>query len=418
MLKRQIAVNSAIYLGFEVVNKSIPFILVAYFSNLFGAEEIGHFAKFMAVVGLLNVLTGISAHGAVSVSYFKIASEEFPTYVFNIIILLLLSSVAVLVAVFLFSNTLVELSGIPEKYLYLAVLSSVAQFVTQINLIIWQVKKQAFRYGLYQTLLSVTYGAATLAVVYFVEKTWQSVASAYVSTYISFGIISILFLYFRGYIKLKLYLPHIRDAAAFGIPLMPHVLAGWFFLGYNIFLIQGELGDAKAGIFNMAMQFSLVLNVIALALNKTFGPIAYELIKENSDQSKHKLRSLTIIGLGFALILGILVGVIGYTGIKYFMVSDFQESAEILPVLILSSVVNMMYLLVAVYLFYEKKTTTIAVVTFLSAIIHILLSNILLDEFNLLGIAYSLALVSIIKLILTSLIANKIYPLHWKFTNG
>lgn len=417
MLGRQIAVNGAIYVGFEVINKSIPFILIAYFSSLLGAEEIGHFAEFMATIGLFGVLTGLSAHGAVSVTYFKINADIFPEYVFNILVLLFLSSSFVLILIFLFEKVIIQWAGIPVHFLYLAALGSVGLFITQVNLIIWQVKKQAFKYGLYQSLLSITYGGSAFVLVNYVDQDWQSIANAYIYTYIIFGVISILVLYFRGYIKLKLSYTHLKDAASFGVPLMPHVLAGWFFLGYNIFLIKATLGSSKAGVFNMAMQFSLVMNVIALALNKAYSPIAYGLIKENTDSSKNKLKLLTLSGFALTIILGAIVGTIGYVGITRFMSLDFLESSEILPVLICNSVINAAYLLVAVFLFYEKKTSSIAIVTFLSATLHVILSNILIQEYELWGIVYSLVFVSAIKLILIWMLAHKVYPLNWYRSN-
>lgn len=410
---KKIAANGLVYIGFEVINKSIPFLLIPILSNYLGAQEIGKFAQFTAIMGILAVFIGLSTHGAISVSFFTEDKRTFPKYVFNVLIILCGSAFATFLISFFLSRYIFDWIPLPENWISLAVIACMGQYITQINLVIWQCEKKPFQYGVYQFIISLCYFAVTLYLVFFIHRSWEAAASAMVIVYSFFGLISCVTLYRRKLIEPVFSRDHVIDALKFGVPLMPHVLAGWFFLGFNILLIEQKIGTAASGVMNIAMQFSMIVNVVALAVNRAYSPFVYELIEGAREGSRELLVKLTYLGFLVMAALGISIGIGSYIVLNYFISSEFKEALNIIGILVAGSTFGAMYFLVAVFVFYHKKTAQLSMITFTAAILHVILSILLIDKYGLMGVSISLLVVSVLKFFATWILAMRTYELPW-----
>ena len=276
MSAKEISVNAFVYTGFEALNKSLPFILVPILTHYLSTAELGLVAEFTAILGVLSVLTGLSVHGAVSVAFFKLDEGEISSYIFNVLLILLVSTVLVLLLAALFSHIYLSNGNLPIYWIYIIVLASSLQFVTNINLVLWQAERRALAYGTYQFLQSLLNFTLSVFLVAVVLMGWQGRLLGQVSAVFIFAMLSLIVLYKRGYLKISFSTVYLKDALKFGVPLIPHGLSSWIFIGFNIVLISTVLGKEEAGIFSVAVQFAMIMTVIAQASSRAIQPILYQ----------------------------------------------------------------------------------------------------------------------------------------------
>lgn len=69
----------------------------------------------------------------------------------------------------------------------------------------------------------------------------------------------------------------LRKSLAFGLPLVPHYFAGWM-LTFSDRWIIGQFRSLKeVGLYSLAYNVALVLNMVVMAVNTAWGPIYYDL---------------------------------------------------------------------------------------------------------------------------------------------
>ena len=93
--------------------------------------------------------------------------------------------------------------------------------------------------------------------------------------------------------------------------------------------------------------------------------------------------------------------------------SSFGKAVRYLPMLIVAEVIAGWYRAFAVYIFYEKKTELISLVTFLAGIIHIILLWIFVKRMGVIGAPAAYVCSSFTAFILTAWLSNKVHPMPW-----
>jgi len=405
--------NGAIYIGFEVLNKALPFILVPVLTHYISPTGFGLIANFNAIYGVLTVLVGLSIHGAVNIAYVKYGKKEISTYVFNSLIILTISLIIIFFGSLLFSKTFWLISSLPIIWLYIGIFSAAMQFVTSINLVLWQAEKRAINYGAYQLLQTLFNFCLTMYLVIIVSMDWEGRLYAQNFIVVIFAILSLYILIKRKYLSAEFNSVYVVDALKYGVPLIPHALSTWIFFGFNILLITIVLGESEAGIYSVSMQFAMIMSIINHAANRAIQPFFFEKLVNISKSQKALLVKYIYLGFISILIIGLLLILATNMVVNISVEEQFQEAKKYLPILIISAVFNGMYLLVVKFIFFINKTYYVTLATFCSAIAHVVLSTLLIYSIGVLGVAIATLASSIIGFFITWFISSRVFPMPW-----
>ena len=143
MINRKLLNNGAIFLFSNVLNASIPFLLLPFLTRLLTPEDYGIVAMFAIFLTLVSAFVGLSVHGAVNVQYFKLENNEFNEYVTSCFMLLAASAVTVFLVVFLIGGYFEEIIGLPHKWMLIGVLVSFFQFFINAQGILFNIYRQS-----------------------------------------------------------------------------------------------------------------------------------------------------------------------------------------------------------------------------------------------------------------------------------
>lgn len=165
--------NAAIYLGANILNAAIPFLLLPVLTRVLTPADYGVVAMFGIVLSVLGAFTGLSVHGAIGVRYFQMQKNGLAEYVGACVGILVLSTSLILILMALFGTWISKITGVPQDWLLVAVLLSGLQFLGNIRLSLWQVGGNATLYGFFQITQSLLNAGFSLFLVLLVGLAWQ-----------------------------------------------------------------------------------------------------------------------------------------------------------------------------------------------------------------------------------------------------
>lgn len=405
--------NAFIYTLLQLINKGVPFLLLPILTRYLTPGDYGMIANYNTFVGVLNIFIGLSMPGAVGVNYFQLKKIELQKYIGNVFNLLAFTTFIASVFVFVFHELIFEKFSIPVIWLYIAIIMALTQTFTEINLTLWRSQQKAKPFALYelaQTFLNVI---ISLILVVILKYGWEGrITGSAVST-ILFGLLSIIFIYKRGYALFNYSLEYIKDILKFGIPLIPHKIALWMRAGVDILLITSIVGVAQTGLYSIGYTFGSIVGIFASAFNNAYSPYLFEKLKNITDENKFKIVKFT-----YFYFIGIIVFAIGLSTIfafilPYFIGEKFQGANKFIIWIALAYAFNGMYMMVVNYIFYVKKTHLLSMITISMSIIHVLLSYLLIKSFGAIGAAYASFISFFITFILVWRISAKVYNMPW-----
>jgi len=408
--------DSIIYFTSQIINKLLPFLLIPIITRYLTPEEYGMVTSFNVVLGLSAVFVGLSMNGAVNVTYFKYSHNQMKSYVFMSLVILVVSLIVSLLGVNIFSNYITTITHIKIKWINLAIFSAFFQFITFINLALWQAERKAKYYGLYEILQSLILSLLTIILLIAFQLKETAVILAISTSIIFFGIMSLIFLWKRDYISVKFKKEDYKDLLHFGLPMIPHQLSGWISTQYDKIFVLSMLGLSAAGLYSIGYQFGMIISILTLAFNKAWSPFLFKKLASSPTlNEKIMLVKYTYLYFISIMIIAIFISLIGPYFLVNYVGSQYTKSIEIVSIITFAFAFNGMYFMVVNYLFYMKKTYILAIITFFNSILYIVLSYLLLKQYGIYGVAYATLLSYFLSFILVWIASQKIYPMPWRF---
>jgi len=408
--------NSVIYAGGDIVNKAVPFLMLPILTRYLTPEDYGLMASFLSLVAFLSIFIGLSVHGAVNVNFFKLSSEKLRVYIVNAILLLCISTSVVFAIVLLFDTPISERLLLDKEWIYIAVVVSLSQFITTLNLTLWIAEEKPKPYAIYQLLQTVLITLLSLVLIVGYEFDWRGQVLAFIIGTVSFAMLSLLMMKQRNYFKLEYNREDMKDLLSFGLPLVPHQLGGWLSTNADKLLLITMVGATSTGLFTVGYQIGMMMGIVVTALNKAWSPYLYKKLSSNPTISeKIKIVKFTYLYFIAIIVLVIILDFISTLIFKYMLDESFASSQEFVIYILVAYGFSGMYFMVGNYILYEKKTKLLASITLSVAIIQVVLSYLFINMNGAIGVAYSSAISFAMTFILVFIFSHRVYPMPWRF---
>jgi O-antigen/teichoic acid export membrane protein len=402
-----------IYVFANALTAGIPLLLLPLFTRVLSPEDYGRIAMFAVIVQMLGALTGLSVHGAIGVRFFDGTKTDFPRFVASCLAVLAGSSLTVLGLVLLFLPALEFFTKLPSWWLVIAVLVSGANFVVQSQLAIFQSAEQPVRFGLLRLTQAVSDLGLSLILVIGLGMAWQgrTVGSALAALFAA--ALALLMMWRGGWLRFPTSTTYAREALRFGLPLVPHAIGGLLIASVDRFMISNILDLHSAGIYLVAIQIGLVLNLMTDAGNRAFVPwLMRSLAMSNRERDLIVVR-LTYLGFGVLLVVGLLMGLLAAPLLNVLVGAEFRAAGRVVLYITLGQAFGGMYYLVTNYVFFAGRTGRLAAVSLASGLLNIVLSYVLLTTRGLEGAAQAFLCAQIALFVGTWWLAAQAHPMPW-----
>jgi O-antigen/teichoic acid export membrane protein len=406
--------NAGIFLGANIVNAGIPFLLLPFLTRALTPADYGVVAMFGVMVSLFGTLTGLSVHGAIGVRYFELEKTALARYVGACISILFVSTAVVLSLVGFFGKWLVGPSNLPYEWLLIAVLVSGMQFLINIKLTLWQVGGAARQYGIFQVSQGLINAGFSLLFIFGFLMTWEGRVLGQVVATAAFGGLALCWLFISKEIGLpRTEERQIVDALQFGVPLIPHVIGGLVMVVADRFIIGNMLGVQAVGIYTLALQFGMIMGLVTDAFVKVYGPWLYAKLKLDTPSARLEVVGVTYIVWFAFFVLAVLANIFCQLFFLDVVGKEFSAAQEIMFWFFLGQTFKGMYLSVAGFFFFSSRTSSVSMVTVCTGLFSIVATIIFVKLMGLKGAAVAYALSEVILFLFAWLLSRRIHQMPW-----
>jgi len=401
---------------FSLINSAIPFLLLPVMTRYMTPNDYGMVAIFTMMVSLVIPFVGLNSHGAYSRAYFSPNRFDAASYMGTIISFSFFSLIVICMVFFVFKLEISSAFLFPPEWLWAVPIASFGILMSQMIQISYQVRQQPQAYGVFQnsrTLLEIT---ATIFFVVVFGMGW-------VGRVLSIVFVSLVFLFFGFFILIKnkwIYFCFKKNiflhSLFFGVPLIPHSLAGIFNTFVGRFFITQIVGIADAGLYTIGCQIGSIIGLVATAFNQAYVPWLFNKLNTNSDEEKTKIVEFTYLYFFIIAILAIVLGALSKFLMNMIVGVQFQESAIHVIWIALGNSFDGAYYMVVNYVFYAEKTHLLSMVTLTGSLLNIIFSYFFIRWNGAIGAAQAMSLTYFVVFMLVWYLSSKVYPMPWKKT--
>jgi O-antigen/teichoic acid export membrane protein len=413
-LRHKLFGNAAIYLGANLLNAGIPFLLLPILTRVLTPADYGTVAMFGIVLSVFGAFTGLSVHGAIGVRYFQLEKKELAQYVGSCVGILVVSSLSLFLLIAIFGSWVAEVSGVPSDWLLVAVALSGFQFLGNIQLSLWQVAGEARRYGAFQISQSLLNAAISLILILAAGMAWEGRVLGQTMAVMLFGVIALGWLLREDLLRFPFeWRAQCWDALKFGVPLIPHAIGGLLIVAADRFIIIRLLDVAQAGIYMVALQIGQALGLVTESFNKAYAPWLMKNLSKPTEALRMTIVRGTYIYFALVLAAATFFSFLAPMLLSFLVGESFQVAGELVIYMAFGFAFGGCYFMVTNYIFFESKTKFLAIITFFSGIANIPLMFILVDHNGIAGAAQAFMLTNALNFIGTWWLAQKLHPMPW-----
>lgn len=403
-----------IYSVANIINASIPFLLLPILTATLLPSEYGRLAIFQVFISIALPFIALNIHGLFLVKFSKFTNQEFSRFVSTIIWLPVISFVFLEFLCWLFIDYLSILLGEVASYIYLAPLVAFVQVTPLFVAVLFQAKQEPFKYGFYKISLTVCIFILALIFVLFNKSGWLGVVFAYLIASLVFSLIGILIFKRMGLLHFYISWQYCKEVLSFGVPLIPYAVLVALVPMVDRFVLLNELGAESVGIYSVAYQVSGAVLIVMMSINQAWAPYLFNQLNSLPKiEQKIKIVHLSykIVGVMFVVYL---VFTMSYPLIyALFINSNYFVGQEVVPIIALAFLFQGCYFVVTNYIFYVKKTIYLTYIMLFVFLVIVGLNILFVPLYGIKASAYALVVGYFLLFIMTWFTANKVYKMPW-----
>jgi O-antigen/teichoic acid export membrane protein len=311
-----------------------------------------------ALMVIASALVGLNTNGLVGVQYFRADKEAFRASVGASVGVMAGSAIATALLLVLASDTIATVSGVTPFWQWTVVVAAAGKFALTLAQTVWQVQGFAFRYGCWQVGFSILFLGVTLALVAGVGLGWKGYAIGQAFAAAALGTAGLLVIGQSSMLTLRFTRDHLAQALHFGLPLLPHTLAGVAIANMDRLILSGTVGPSETGMYFVAVQISSILVLFAGAANQAWVPWLFSQLANGSAAARTKVVRATYALFGVFAAATVILVISGSLIVRILTAEQYYAAAELLPLLCPAAALTGMYYLVGGYFIYAKRTAS------------------------------------------------------------
>jgi O-antigen/teichoic acid export membrane protein len=413
MIKNRLFGQAAIYTLSNFAVAGVPFLLLPVLTRALDTAAYGVVAMFNMVVAFLSIFVGLNVHGAITVRYLDNSEVDMPTYVSSSLTILVISSVLMFIVISIAGNILSDLTAIPLKWLYIAVLVAFFQFIGQVLLALLQASKKPIKYAALRLSHALLDGVGSIALVVVLSLSWQGRITGMLAAVICLAIAAVYYLIRESWLAKSVDTAYVKDALSYGVPLIPHAVGGLMLAMADRLMVNNILDVSSTGIYVVAVQLGMILGILADSFNKAFAPWLMEKLVSISADSRSRIVRLTYTYFLIIFFLAMLGGLIGPRLLPVLVGPGFQSAGGILIYILIGNAFMGMYYMVTNYIFFSRRTGLLSALTMTVGALTVVSSWFLIKAYGLTGAAIGFMLGQAGLFLGAWVLSNICVPMPW-----
>lgn len=412
ILQSSLIRSSSIYTLANILNSAIPFFLLPIMTVYLTPADYGIVSMFGTLLGFFAPFMSLNVYGAISRKYYD-REDKFSRYISTALYIVLFSSLLVWIIIYLFRDFISRISSFPENALVFVVIAGFGNSITQITLTLWRVRERPIVFGIFQISQTLLNMIASIVLVVGFSMGWFGRVSGQVLANVVFGLIGFIIVVKNEKINFQWSKVDSKDMLQFGIPLIPHALGSFLMTMTDRVFITNMFGVSATGIYTVGYQIGKIIGLLQDSFNNAWIPFLFKKLKENNRRVEEKIVNFTYLYFIVIILMTVLLSLIAPFIVKIFIGESFHGSIQYVLWIALGYAFNGMYKMVSGVIFYEKKTHLLSTVTFITALLNIILNYVFIKANGAVGAAQATSVAYFISFILTWILSHKVHPMPW-----
>jgi O-antigen/teichoic acid export membrane protein len=409
-LKRSTLANAiGIYGLGNIFGAAVPFLLLPFLTRTLTQEDYGLVAMFSVLTAFAYPFCALSINEFLQVRYFKTNSEQFHQMKQVAVKICLYSSLIVGGIFLVLSGPISELSEFPRLWLGFVVLTAAARAICELILSIWQVENQPFKFIFLQAGQTLFNLSVTLLLVAAIPLAWKGRVLAQGGA--AFLGCSVALYYLYKFVKKKDVEEEERSEnsienrmLSYGLPLIPHSTSTVVMDMTDRIILTHLLGLAVTGVYAVGFQISLIISIIGFSLHKGWTPWLYSCLKLNSLKDRSRIRTGIVAYVAIMILAVAGLTVCSNAFLPFFLGQEFADATKYILWISIGFGLNSICSAIISIALYKDQVRQLSTVSLLVALIHVLQTFWLIDEFGSIGAAYSISAAYALKLVGASIV--------------
>lgn len=407
--------NVSIYFTSNIINKSIPFLLLPVLTKYLTPAEYGIIAIFQVLITFASPLIGINLSGNISRNFFDKSKEQVAQIVSNLFIILLTSFVISVFFLGVYSLFYNDFLGIDIKWLFAIPIIIFFHMITQFNITILRNSRKAISYGIYHIVSTILDISSALYFIVICGMGWEGRAFSIIFASIIIGLASFIHIVKTGYLKINYNKDTIRIILGISIPLIFYSIGSIVINMSDRIIIDRLLGKGAVGLYAVGYSFGAIISLFTSAFNNDWSAWIYKQFAQiNEERKKLIVKCIYLYSFGI-IFLAIVMTYISYFLIDIMTDPRFHTAKEYVIWVSLGYAINGMYQLIFPFFNQTGKTRPLAVIWISVAIVNLLLTYLFVKQNGAIGAAQATLISFILIFIITWLKLMKIYSMPWFF---
>lgn len=410
--------NSVIYAVCTFLQRGLTFILLPLYGRYFSKGEFGamdnlyQFALILALLGSFGLPQGL-------VRGFYLDKNENPEeekWVLGSLLSLLLPWTIFLAGIiFIFSHSLNSLlfkdQGNP-LWIQITAGLYLAMSIQQLPLQLYKTRQKAMIYAVWSL---ITFGVILLGNILFIVVFPMGLTGMLLSYLIGYGATGLILLFpLLKEVVLNLNFEKLRPLFAFGLPMLPALLARKVLEVSDRYMIPQYHSLEELGVYVMGIRVASILEVLVLVpFLFAWQPFYYS--QSTNPQAPQLFARVTHYVLILLSSLFLLVEVFKDSILRFFGDTKFIGASSLVTLLVLAVIFNGMQYCISPGIHLKKKLVTEAVLMIFAAILNICLNFIFIPSMGGYGAALATLLSYLFYFLSTTMVSQYHYPVPYQF---
>jgi O-antigen/teichoic acid export membrane protein len=355
-------------------------------------EEYGIIDVFFNLSFILGPFVGLNIGSAVLRYYFEKKKIAFDVFLYNVILFLVgfgLIFTAISIPIIFYFGINFEINKLPIYLIPIAILYALFSQLIEVVLSFWRAQEKPINFGVFRILKTIVEFGVSIYFIIQLKYGWEG--RIYPSLIITsiFGLLAVILLYKTKNIKPVFNKRYTKIAVKYSFPLILHNIGGYLISFSDRFIILFFLGVSEVGVYAVAYQIGMVMSFINNSFNQAWTPYFFSILKSENKNDIIRIQKINNIYFILMLLLIFVIYLIVPFIYKSFIGKNFIVKPSVVLWVLLGYGIHGMYKMVVNYMFYYKNTKKLGVITFLSSILNLISTFILVPELGILGASIS-----------------------------
>ena len=411
--------NNALGFGIGgILARAVGFLLIPVYTRFLTPADYGVLEIANVMIAIFSILFLIGQIGSLQRFYFDYNKEreKLREYVGTIVIFVLLVALFITVILSFFGRPVLSLiEGFPfNPYVLLVLWIGFFSVLFPFPQRLLQVREKAYIYSLLDlSKFLITVGAIIFFVVIRKQGALGSLKGQLIAAIIAFAVACVLI---RKDMRFTIKTDKLRESLRFGLPLVPHALAGWILTFADRAMINHYIDLTQVGIYSLGYKFGMVMSIIVTSVNLAWAPFFMSTMTERGEEGRRTISRLATYYIAGMLFIAMGISLFAKEIIRLMATGGFYDSHRIIPIIVASYVFQGLYFIAVNQIFYIKKTKLLPFATFGAAIINILLNIWWIPAHGIIGAAWATLVSFAFMFFFTWILANRVYSIRYEYS--